>query len=92
LFQEQKGWWFSREDDFFRASFVSDCDKGFNESLGLILETWKTFGPFDGILGFSQGAAMAGLLCSMQVKMCCYTKAVKKSFSNCRPLARLPVT
>ena len=27
----------------------------------------KTYGPFDGVLGFSQGAAMAGLLCSMQV-------------------------
>jgi hypothetical protein len=66
--QDQRGWWFSREDDFFRASFVSDCDKGFSDSLDLILEACNSFGPFDGVLGFSQGAAMAGLLCSMQVK------------------------
>ena len=28
LEQDQRGWWFSRENDYFKADDVSDCDKG----------------------------------------------------------------
>ena len=28
FFQDQRGWWFSRENDYFKADDVSDCDKG----------------------------------------------------------------
>ena len=28
LKQDQRGWWFSRENDYFKADDVSDCDKG----------------------------------------------------------------
>lgn len=38
---------------------------GVQESIDYIFKIWKEQGPFDGILGFSQGAGMAGLLCAM---------------------------
>ncbi|XP_042891743.1 esterase OVCA2-like [Penaeus japonicus] len=60
------GWWFSRQDDFFRAQDESDCIKGFEESLAAVETAFKEKGPFDGILGFSQGGAMLGLICGLQ--------------------------
>ena len=42
---------------------MSDCDKGFEESWKLIKTTIEEEGPFDGIMGFSQGAAFAALIC-----------------------------
>ncbi|KAK7080662.1 Ovarian cancer-associated protein 2 [Halocaridina rubra] len=60
------GWWFSRSDDYFRAQDESDCIKGFTESLAAIEKNFSEYGPFDGILGFSQGAAMLGLICGLQ--------------------------
>jgi len=60
--QDQRGWWFSRENDYFRADDASDCDKGFDGSLDLIQKTFELHGPFDGVLGFSQGAALVALL------------------------------
>lgn len=60
------GWWFSRPDDYFKAQDESDCIKGFEESLKAIETCFEESGPFDGILGFSQGAAMLGLLCGLQ--------------------------
>lgn len=36
----------------------------------LIERIFKEQGPFDGILGFSQGAAFVAILCSMQQKKC----------------------
>jgi len=38
---------------------------GFEESLEYLKEVFKTQGPFDGILGFSQGGVMAAILCGM---------------------------
>ncbi|XP_045597681.1 esterase OVCA2 [Procambarus clarkii] len=60
------GWWFSRPDNYFKAQDESECIKGFEESLKAIESCFKESGPFDGILGFSQGAAMLGLLCGLQ--------------------------
>ncbi|CAD5122554.1 DgyrCDS10968 [Dimorphilus gyrociliatus] len=64
--QDQRGWWFSRQDDYFNAQDDSHCDKGYENSLQIIKETCKTEGPFDGILGFSQGASMVSLILSLQ--------------------------
>ena len=66
--KDQRGWWFSRESGYFKSDDASDCDKGFSESLDLITKTFELHGPFDGILGFSQGAALAALLCLMKTR------------------------
>ncbi|KAI1308176.1 hypothetical protein EDD11_004331 [Mortierella claussenii] len=48
------GWWTSTQD---RCAY-----KGFEESLSGLRELLEKQGPFDGVLGFSQGASMASLL------------------------------
>ncbi|CAH1799337.1 unnamed protein product [Owenia fusiformis] len=60
---DQKGWWFSRQDDYFNATEQANCIKGYKDSLLVIEQTFREQGPFDGVLGFSQGAAMVALLC-----------------------------
>lgn len=60
------GWWYSRQDNYFDAHEQTGCCKGYEQSLQLIMETIKEQGPFDGILGFSQGASMVSLLCGLQ--------------------------
>ncbi|KAG7213521.1 hypothetical protein KM043_002787 [Ampulex compressa] len=62
------GWWFNTEDHVFRAVIPSDLCVGFDESLKLIEKAFEESGPFDGILGFSQGAAFVTILCAMQQK------------------------
>lgn len=42
---------------------------GFNVSLAYLKKVFSEKGPFDGILGFSQGAAMAALLCAQVAKL-----------------------
>lgn len=37
--------------------------RGLEEALGTVAQTLNKLGPFDGILGFSQGAALAALVC-----------------------------
>lgn len=56
---EAYGWW--------RRSNTADPPEyvGFDEGLGLIAELLKTQGPFDGVIGFSQGAAMAAMVSSL---------------------------
>jgi predicted esterase len=49
------GWWnFSKEEKCI----------GLEESLELLIKYMKEEGPFDGILGFSQGSSMAAILCA----------------------------
>ena len=45
----------------FNALEDSKICPGFEASIEAIDEAESTLGPFDGILGFSQGAAMVGL-------------------------------
>ncbi|XP_030459942.1 rhodanese-like domain-containing protein 6 isoform X1 [Syzygium oleosum] len=42
---------------------------GFDSSLAYLKSTYLRDGPFDGILGFSQGAAMAALVCARKDKL-----------------------
>jgi hypothetical protein len=65
----QKSWWFSVQPfSLFNTDPTSfyfqtdenkfelvDCQKGFQESLNYINEIFKLKGPFDLVLGFSQG-------------------------------------
>ncbi|XP_023272342.1 esterase OVCA2 [Seriola lalandi dorsalis] len=65
--EDPKGWWFS---DVQARSFSAQqqCEEslGIEESVSFVREALKAQGPFDGILGFSQGAAFVAMLCSLQ--------------------------
>ncbi|KAF2896335.1 hypothetical protein ILUMI_09842 [Ignelater luminosus] len=63
---EQYGWWFNRDDRTFRGIRKGGPAIGFEESVQLVEEAFEKYGPFDGILGFSQGACFVGLLCDLQ--------------------------
>ncbi|XP_061180389.1 esterase OVCA2-like isoform X2 [Saccostrea echinata] len=63
---DQRGWWFSSPDDQYTAQDYTDCCKGYKESLEIIEKAFREQGPFDGILAFSQGAAMASLICGLK--------------------------
>jgi len=65
---EEYGWWFSSKQNdnlSFNAKEESTLDDGHDEALKLIKKTFEEQGPFDGILGFSQGATMAAHVCSL---------------------------
>ncbi|XP_076287558.1 esterase OVCA2 isoform X2 [Lasioglossum baleicum] len=66
--EEGYGWWFNTEDHVFKATVPSKLCVGFEDSVASIEKVFQESGPFDGILGFSQGAAFATILCSMQQK------------------------
>ncbi|KAG7224585.1 hypothetical protein INR49_011338 [Caranx melampygus] len=65
--EDPRGWWFS---DVQARSFSAQqqCEEslGIEESVTVVREAVKAQGPFDGILGFSQGAAFVAMLCSLQ--------------------------
>ncbi|CAJ1063800.1 esterase OVCA2 [Xyrichtys novacula] len=65
--EEPKGWWFS---DIHAKSFSAQqkCENslGLEESMTAVRDAVRVQGPFDGILGFSQGAAFVAMLCSLQ--------------------------
>ncbi|XP_031846144.1 esterase AGAP003155 [Nomia melanderi] len=65
---EGYGWWFNTEDYIFKATVPSNLSVGFEDSVALVEKTIKESDPFDGILGFSQGAAFVTILCCMQQK------------------------
>jgi len=60
--RNQRGWWFSRENDSFKANDMSDYDKGFQASVDMVARVVREDGPFDGVMGFSQGSALAALI------------------------------
>ncbi|XP_067866781.1 esterase OVCA2 [Heterodontus francisci] len=61
------GWWFSNpgEDSFNALDHVETC-KGLEESLETISKAMVELGPFDGIMGFSQGAALVAMICALK--------------------------
>jgi hypothetical protein len=54
----------------FDSKKPSDICLGFENSLAFIEKTFEEHGPFDGLLGFSQGAAFVGILCGMHQSNC----------------------
>jgi len=79
--QEQYGWWFSQSSKSFDAHEDSSCDLGFGESVRVVeeaLEKGVDGAPFDGVLAFSQGAALAAHLCVLQE-----TGKLNSSFKFC---------
>ncbi|XP_050677833.1 esterase AGAP003155 isoform X1 [Leptidea sinapis] len=66
--QDERSWWFNSEDNTFSGKCLGGPAIGFEETLRLIEDTVKEHGPFDGLMGFSQGACLVGLLAAMQQK------------------------
>ncbi|XP_050293440.1 esterase AGAP003155 [Anthonomus grandis grandis] len=77
--EEQYGWFFNRDDKTYRGIRQGGPAIGFEESVQLIEEVFEKEGPFDGILGFSQGACFVGLLCDLQQRG--LTKNIKFNFA-----------
>lgn len=64
---DTKGWWFSDvQARSFNAQQQCEESLGLDDSVTVVREAVKAQGPFDGILGFSQGAAFVAMLCSLQ--------------------------
>lgn len=64
---DQRGWWFSDvQARSFDARQECESSLGLDESLKAVREAVKDLGPFDGILGFSQGAALVAMVCALQ--------------------------
>ena len=66
LEQRERGWWFSRTNNSYNALDETDISTGYEESVSFVLEMLERDGPFDGILGFSQGASFLSLLIHLQ--------------------------
>ncbi|XP_028839617.1 esterase OVCA2 isoform X1 [Denticeps clupeoides] len=65
--EDPRGWWFSdTEARSFDAGQECEESLGLEESVDTVKGAVKEFGPFDGILGFSQGAALVAMLCFLQ--------------------------
>lgn len=62
-----RGWWFSRPGTF-EASEAADQPAGLEESLEAVARALEERGPFDGLLGFSQGAALAAMVCALRAR------------------------
>lgn len=62
-----RGWWFSDVAALsFSAQQQCEVSLGLDQSVTAVRDAIRTQGPFDGILGFSQGAAFVTMLCSLQ--------------------------
>ncbi|XP_067255294.1 esterase OVCA2 [Chanodichthys erythropterus] len=65
--EDQRGWWFSDvQARSFNAKQECESSLGLEESIEAVKTAVKDLGPFDGILGFSQGAALVAMLCALQ--------------------------
>ncbi|XP_030369356.1 esterase GA18864 [Scaptodrosophila lebanonensis] len=65
---EQRSWWANKDDGSFKGTNKGGPAYGFQESLRVVEEAWKKDGPFQGLLGFSQGACFVGLICGLAKK------------------------
>ncbi|XP_036624577.1 esterase OVCA2 [Trichosurus vulpecula] len=64
--EEPRGWWFSEPEaaSFSALEEPAEC-RGLDEALGVVGQAMAQHGPLDGLLGFSQGAALAALVCAL---------------------------
>lgn len=65
VMKDGRGWWFSKGTSFSAQEYTEVCT-GFDESVKAVEDACICLGPFDGIMGFSQGAAMAALILYLQ--------------------------
>ncbi|XP_041968059.1 esterase CG5412 [Aricia agestis] len=66
--EDARSWWFNAEDNSFSGKCLGGPAIGFEDTLNLIKEVVEEYGPFDGFMGFSQGACLVGILAAMQQK------------------------
>ncbi|XP_037948773.1 esterase GA18864 [Teleopsis dalmanni] len=66
--EDQRSWWANKDDGSFKGTNKNGPAIGFQQSLRLVEETWTNQGPFQGLLGFSQGACFVGLICGLAKK------------------------
>ncbi|XP_075975954.1 esterase AGAP003155 [Anticarsia gemmatalis] len=66
--EDSRSWWFNAEDNTFSGKCLGGPALGFEETLSVIEKVVEDHGPFDGFMGFSQGACLVGLLAAMQQK------------------------
>uniref|UniRef100_A0A1I7TX58 FSH1 domain-containing protein n=1 Tax=Caenorhabditis tropicalis TaxID=1561998 RepID=A0A1I7TX58_9PELO len=58
-----RAWWFSNSEAMsFSSREQTDVSLGFEESVNAVVKYIEENGPFDGLMGFSQGASMVHLL------------------------------
>ncbi|XP_051491948.1 esterase OVCA2 [Apus apus] len=62
-----RGWWFSAPG-VFEAGDAAAAPAGLEESLAAVAAALAEHGPFDGLLGFSQGAALAAMVCALRAR------------------------
>ncbi|XP_061219421.1 esterase OVCA2 [Neopsephotus bourkii] len=62
-----RGWWFSGPGTFEAAEAAAE-PAGLEESLSAVAAALAEQGPFDGLLGFSQGAALAAMVCALRAR------------------------
>lgn len=65
--ENQRSWWFNKDDLSFKGTNQGGPAIGFEESLKLVEDEWKK-GNYQGLIGFSQGASFVSLIASMSVK------------------------
>uniref|UniRef100_A0AC35U023 FSH1 domain-containing protein n=1 Tax=Rhabditophanes sp. KR3021 TaxID=114890 RepID=A0AC35U023_9BILA len=70
-----RGWWFSKEEKTFSSKDICINASGFDEGVQTVVNHIKENGPYDGLLGFSQGGAMVHLLSVMASR-----KEIEKNF------------
>ncbi|XP_006891161.1 PREDICTED: ovarian cancer-associated gene 2 protein [Elephantulus edwardii] len=63
--EQPQGWWFSEAAAVFSALEEPTVCRGLQEALDTVAQALNQQGPFDGLLGFSQGAALAALVCAL---------------------------
>ncbi|KAL4703208.1 hypothetical protein ACJJTC_004884 [Scirpophaga incertulas] len=66
--EDGRSWWFNAEDNTFSGKCLGGPAIGFEDTLQLVENVVQDYGPFDGLMGFSQGACLVGLLAGMQQK------------------------
>ncbi|KAJ3589575.1 hypothetical protein NHX12_010420 [Muraenolepis orangiensis] len=65
--QDSRGWWFSDpQARSFSAQQKCPESLGLDDSVAAVRAAAEELGPFDGVLGFSQGAALVAMLCALQ--------------------------
>ena len=60
----ERGWWFCDERSY-RASSIVSSYVGCKETFDYLAGVFASQGPFDGVIGFSQGASVLSVLCCM---------------------------
>ena len=65
---QERGWFFSRPQRAYKATDKTDVCIGLEESIEHVETVMQQSGPFDGLLGFSQGACFISLLCSHKAR------------------------